>query len=282
MMRNLSDMGGFQLFRWLECLLPVPLLWGLLYPFAWIRALRFRKVATLPRCFGSGARTPFAKRRVYLNRALEFIPDRLVRAKWRERYRIEGLEHLTGALNAGRPVVFACCHFGPYPLLRFLLRAAGFPVTVVIRGTVAERDFIRWKTDPLSPFPEKPVAYCQDQLREMIHALRSGCPVIVAVDTNIGRTLPVALDDATQFTLATGAMRLALRSGADLLPLTIIDEGVWRFRIVVDAPVPLIDEDGFAAAGSQLMRTLIAHMREHPEQVPPALPGFFTAKAPGV
>ena len=45
-------------------------------------------------------------------------------------------------------------------------------------------------------------------------------------------------EEGGAFQMATGAMRLAARHGAKLIPCTIIHEGPGRFRIVLGQDVP--------------------------------------------
>ena len=273
---------GFQAFRRLERSVPLETLYRVLEPLARLRAMKLRRPpVNLPSCFGPATAPACPRHRLFLNRMLELIPDRLAEPKWLERCQVEGLEILTRARSAGRPAVLAFCHYGPYPLLRFWLRAKGIPAGFLVRGSAQDRAAIRRKTDGLSPFPDVPVVFCQDQLRQMNEALMAGRPLLVAVDTDMGRTIDVPLDDSWVFTMATGALRMARHHRAELIPATIFDEGNWRFRIMLGNPVPqeqLQSETGFRDAGSTLIRELLAQMRQHPEQVPATLPPFFKAR----
>lgn len=280
-MRRLTDALGFHLFRRLERRLSPEILWKVCAPLTTLRGWRFRRAPALalPGCIQSPEPLPpYPRSRIYLNRMLEWIPDRLATPAWQERCQWEGMEYLQQARVAGQPVVLACLHSGPYPLLRFWLRAAGVPVTVLIRGETRARTAIRWKTDPLTPFPEVPPAFGQDRLREMIACIQAGNPVIMAVDTTLGRTQEVPVCDGWRFAMATGALRLAARQGAALIAGMITEEAPWRYRIRFSPPVPqalLQCGDDFSAAGAALMPHFLEALRRHPEQMPPALAGFF-------
>ena len=57
--------------------------------------------------------------------------------------------------------------------------------------------------------------------------------------------------------MATGAIRLAIRHRAELIPCSIIDEGRWRFQIELGRPAPeecLATETELVSAGKHLAR----------------------------
>jgi hypothetical protein len=69
--------------------------------------------------------------------------------------------------------------------------------------------------------------------------------------------------------MATGAIRLAIRHHAELIPCTIIEEGPWRFRIEAGKPVPkefLTAESEWPRAGTHLLAAMLPHFQAHPEQ----------------
>jgi hypothetical protein len=69
--------------------------------------------------------------------------------------------------------------------------------------------------------------------------------------------------------MATGAVRLALRHQAELIPCSILDEGRWHFRIELGRPVPrefLTAGSGWSRAGKHLLDEMMPHFQAHPEQ----------------
>jgi hypothetical protein len=70
------------------------------------------------------------------------------------------------------------------------------------------------------------------------------------------------------FRMNTGALRLALRQRAELIPASIIDEGGWRFRIELGRPVPeelLAGEAGWPRAGKFLLDEMMPYFQDRPE-----------------
>lgn len=204
----------------------------------------------------------------YLNHILEFFPERLAEEKWMTRCRFEGLDQLPRARKNG-PVILAFCHFGPYYLLRFWLRAAGIPAATLVRGKSAGRMRVMRLKDRLSPFHEIPAAFYQDQLREMGEFLAAGNVLLIAMDAPLGRQITLSFCDGWSFQIATGPVRLAGRHQAEIFPCSIIGDGRWRFRIQIGRPVPaelLAAEVGWPAAGQYLLDELMPAFRAHPEQ----------------
>jgi lauroyl/myristoyl acyltransferase len=222
----------------------------------------------------------------YLNEILEYLPERLAEPKWMNGCRITGLDRLQQARQNGRPVVLAFRHFGPYFLLRPWLRAAGFPVSVLVGGNAESRSRMRRRKDQFSLFPGVPTVFHLDQLRAADKFLAAGNSLLVAIDYATGKQMDVPAGDGRTFRMATGAVRLAIRHGAELIPCSIIDEGRWRFQIELGRPAPaecLATETDLVPAGKHLLNELLLHFPNHSGQCsnqlirccqlsPPALP----------
>jgi lauroyl/myristoyl acyltransferase len=253
-------------------------LYALLKPFISVRVILntfFKKNRTcvpLPDFLVAAgtARTGRRQRRnSYLNEYIRYFPERLAEAKWMDRCRITGLERLRLARQNGRPVVLAFSHFGPFFLLRLWLRSAGIPTASLMGGKLEHRSRLRQLSDRVVPFPEVPSVFYLDRLREMANFLASGSPLLIAIDGEAGKQMELPFCEGWTFRMATGAMRLASRHQAELIPCSIMDEGCWRFRIALGRPVPrefLTAESDWALAGKHLLEEMIPHFQAHPEQ----------------
>jgi hypothetical protein len=108
-----------------------------------------------------------------------------------------------------------------------------------------------------------------DQLRQVNEFLAAGNSLLIAIDTNVGKQLSVPVRDGWVFQMATGAIRLAARHQAELIPCSIMDEGPWQFRIQLGRPVPreylTVEADGMRA-GKDLLEELFVHWQTWPEQ----------------
>jgi lauroyl/myristoyl acyltransferase len=266
--------AAFVFVRGLERIFPPSALHRVLTPCLAARVAfkRSRPSLPLPGCLGTQKQFQISKRqrrRDYLNAALEFFPEQLATPKWRDRLKIEGVQHLESARAQKRPVILAFCHFGPYFLLRFWLRAAGFAAATLVEGQSQNRSVLKRLKDCASPFPEIPTAFYQeDQLRETVAFVSTGNPLLIAMDVLSGKQMHVPVDGLWRFEMASGAIRLAMRQQAELIPCSIIDHGGWRFQINLGPPVPaefLQGNDTFRA-GKHLLDAMLPAWRAHPEQ----------------
>jgi hypothetical protein len=222
------------------------------------------------------------RRRDYFNRVLEFLPDQLSSPKWRDRVEFEGLDHLASARKNKKPVVLAFCHFGPFFLLRPWLRASGFPTAALSRGSAENHPPWKRLRDAVSPFPEIPMNFYQDQLRELVEFLESGHPLLIALDVELGKQLQVPFDDQHHLRVASGPLRLAIRHHAELIPCIITDRGGWRFRIKLGPPVPseFLRAGQEAQAVKKWAQALLPELRAHPEQCVQRVLNLFQPAAP--
>ena len=101
--------------------------------------------------------------------------------------------------------------------------------------------------------------------------LIAGGTVLVALDVRAVQQhveIPVG-EDGEIFHMAAGALRLASRHGAALLPCNVVLWGRWRFRIELGEPVPrefLNGTPDFLAAGQHLVAQMLPAWQRHPEQ----------------
>lgn len=255
-----------------------PRFYSILRPFFFARAglnslfKTHKPSAALPDFLRASRADPIASQQRmngYLNHIIEFFPERLAEAKWMNNCRLEGSGPVEQAQQNGRPVVLAFCHFGPYYLLRYWLRAAGFPAATFVGGKSEIRPRLARFKDRFSPFPEIPVAFYQDQLREVSRFLAAGNPLLIPIDAPVGKQMIVPFCEGWTFQMATGAVRLALRYQAELIPCSIIDEGCWHFHIKFGRPVPgeyLTAEADWTRAGKHLLDEMILEFQACPEQ----------------
>lgn len=245
MIKQAIGFGVFHAIRFLDLVLPVAVLRWALFPWAALRALLptpcLQPSREWPMCLGPDPGChprPWSQRvRHHLDRVPAFLPDRLGSPRWRERFEFTGIGPLEAARMAGQPVVLAFCHFGPIVLISHCLRARGIPATPLVAGEARNRPLIHRLKDRYLPFPEVPGALYLDQIREAA-ALGTTTALLVALDVRADRTVDVPLADGWQFRVATGAIRMAARKRALLVPCTVLSVGPWRFRIELGRPVP--------------------------------------------
>jgi lauroyl/myristoyl acyltransferase len=153
--------------------------------------------------------------------------------------------------------------------LPFWLRAAGLPVTAFFGRKSNAGPGPAWFEDRVSPCRKIPTVFYQDQLREVIKSLAAGNCLLMAIDSGAGHRVDVPVGNGWSFPMATGAIRLACRHRAKLIPCCIIDEGRWRFRIELGraAPTPYEAENAdLTRAGQHLLDEMLIHFRSYPSQ----------------
>jgi lauroyl/myristoyl acyltransferase len=268
-----------------ERVLPVPVLFWLLFPVALSRALLHRihqirrrkpSATILPACLDQAAAVPRPKLPrlpLYFNRIIELIPGSLARPKWQARCPIDGMEPVREALAQKRRVLLVFTHFSLYWEIRNWLRGAGLPVAFYAGAESTARTEVRRYKDRWSLFPEVPTVFNSDQLADAIKFVLAGNPLLIAMDGQRGRQLEVPVRNGWTFRMATGPLRIAERHDAMIFPCTLIVEGLWRYRIKIGDPVPaeLLAPGKEPEAALHLLKQILPHIERHPDQCPPQL-----------
>jgi lauroyl/myristoyl acyltransferase len=210
------------------------------------------------------------RQRRYLNTLMRNFPDRMAEPAWRSWCRIEGVEYLQAAQAAGRPAVLAFFHFGPVFIIRQWVRAHGFPAASYHAGDSRARSKLVQLQDHVSPFPKVRTKFYLDELRAATKFVNGGNILLIAVDVSEGRRTTAEVGDGWSVKLNTGAARLAHGAGADLMLCSIANEGLWRYRVKISAPIPgegLRTEADWAAANNRLLAQMLPDFKAYPDQL---------------
>ena len=177
----------------------------------------------------------------------------------------------------GGPVVLAVLHFGPLVVLRYWLRARGLPIAALVRRNSKDRPlyqrYLDRICDHVGGVPGLRHVFGLDELREVSQFLQSRRLLIVAVDGNAvaGNAVKHVLvkGDDFHFRMATGALRLAARANADVVPCSIRADQCLGFTIHFGKPVPAAwvgDKCQYGAACNHLWDEFLPVLRDQPEQ----------------
>ena len=203
----------------------------------------------------------------YVDLALLF--DR--RPEWilKQRLEIEGLGHLQGALTAENGVVMVSAHLSNPEVAIRALPALGAHATVIVESLRSPRhqQVMRSLREAGG---HRFVPATLDGVRDAIGTLNGGGVVAVLTDRDIqgsGICVPLAGRLAR---FPTGAIDLALRTNATLLPAFATRIRDDRFRVVFLEPESLPRDDDRARAVraglARLIGRLEPHIREHVDQ----------------
>jgi lauroyl/myristoyl acyltransferase len=208
--------------------------------------LRLRK--TLPDSFWGGTRAPrhFLRMIAHWQGTLCacLLYDRLRTPRWRKRIRWEGTPPDSLPEWGKRPVVLVFLHTGGFGMLRCWLRSTGIPAASFAIGQPptmerpASGRALR-AGDRVYGLEECPYLFPPARLRETIRFLSPGRILAVALD---GIATPGPLTGypvgAQTLHVKDGACRLAARSSALLIPVTVSQAGFSRFVVKFGDPVP--------------------------------------------
>ena len=160
---------------------------------------------------------------------------RLRPADLKEMVEIDGQEILQ--MVRGRGVLYVTGHFGPWEYLPAVAtHLTGEPLTVVARpldNPYLDRFLNRVRERWGSRVVEK-----REALKVLLEVLRQGGKVGILIDQYVARGEGVLVDFfGHPASTTTAPALLALRSGAAVIPVVILRQGLGRFRIVLGKEV---------------------------------------------
>jgi len=180
----------------------------------------------------------------------------------------EGVELLDAALHEGRGAILAVPHLGGFDAGAAWLAATGRPVTTVAERVRPARLF-DWFVAQRGALGVEVIAHSAGALDVLRHALAAGRVVALVCDRDLGRRGVEVDFFGERTTLPTGPARLALETGAPLLPAAVYFAGSGH-RAVVRPPIPARPSgrfrDDIARVTQRVAHELEALIRVAPEQ----------------
>ncbi len=154
---------------------------------------------------------------------------------------IEGAERLEAALSGGKGAILPVPHFGNIRLLHYFLALTGYPVSVVSSAYADDPEIVRrFKLGITSEVHQ--VGFRGDNPRWIIQALKANRLVQIASTAEAGNAgVEVDFMNRRLF-LTSGWIRLAMMTGAPILPAWIQRGSDERHTIHIEPPFPLADE----------------------------------------
>ncbi len=219
-----------------------------------------------------------------LTKSLALWPDRLQTARWQSPCQYTGIEQLERACARGRPVILAVLHFGPLRVLHYCLRARGLPVAAVVADRLDHRSgfraYLNSLSDHASGLAGVPHSLDYSEISRVWAFLRPQRLLLIAVDSDRGRQVRVQGEDFS-FRMATGAIRLAARAKAIVVPCLIRATRPLGVQIHFGNPVPdawVADKCRHASACSHLLHEFLPVLHAEPEQCSPELLYCFSSR----
>lgn len=273
--RAATTEAGFRLVRLAERMLPVRVLSLVLWPaaalWALIEAKRHRNAmaawSQFPLAWQPRRGMFFLRQTLGFSHA-QFVflwPDQLPRARWIRRCRLQGNFDLEEFRTPQRPIVFISMHFGPFELLAYWLRAHGIPVTTLVGRPISAN---LAKLGSLSAPADVPLAVAVNDMRRIREAVGRKGRVLIFGDVDRGRQIQVPFEGHS-FRMATGPIRIAAMTEAELIPCLIVEAVPWEFVIHFGSPVPqryLGRHPNVGAAAQHLLKELSPVVNRYPGQ----------------
>ena len=184
--------------------------------------------------------------------------------------RYEGLEHYLVARDAGQGVLILTGHLGAWELSSFYHSLMGYPMSMVIRRL--DNELVDQLVNSIRCQHGNTVVHKDDFARGLISAMRQGESVGILMDTNMTPPQGVFVDFfGTQACTASGLARVALRTGAAVLPGFLIwEESSQSYVLHFGRQLELIrsdDNEADIVANTALFtRTLEDYIRQYPGQ----------------
>ncbi len=184
--------------------------------------------------------------------------------------RYEGLENYLAARRKGRGVFVLTAHLGAWELSSFFHSLMGYPMSMVIRRLDHAR--IDALVNGIRTLHGNRVLHKDDFARGLLKAVHGGDTVGILMDTNMtppqGVFVPFFGKEACT---ASGLARVALRSGAAVLPGFLLWESAERRYVLHFGPELTLGRSGDAevdavANTALFTSTLESYIRRYPEQ----------------
>jgi len=155
-----------------------------------------------------------------------------------ELFSVEGMEHVTRALDRRKGAFMFSAHFGNWELAALRQALAGVPLDLVARpldNPWLDDAFNRWREAAGNRVLAKHGA-----LRSVVRSLREGRPVAILVDQDIRGTPQVFVPFFGKPAATTSTMgELAVRTGAAVVPVVSFPRPDGGYRIVYQPEIEI-------------------------------------------
>lgn len=182
--------------------------------------------------------------------------------------RLEGRQHVEEALARGKGVILITAHLGNVDLVGQLPGAYGIPLTAPIQHVQPERLF--QYTLKLRKSHGARLIPADGPLMEMFRALRRGEIIALPCDRGIADNTRLIQFFGEPARLPDGPVRVALRTGAALIPVFGLRLPDDTFLVRIEPELELAQtgdlEADVEAGMAQIVAVLERYISEHPEQ----------------
>ena len=178
-----------------------------------------------------------------------------------------GVHYLADAVASGKGVMLVTAHFGSFDIAVQLLAVHSVRTTILVEALEPQRllDHVvsLRRNKGLNIIPAKSGA-----LQAMLQALRKGEVVLLACDRDVTGEAPKALFFGEETRLPDIAVRIALRTGAYIIPVFNLRRDDGRYDVYIEPPIEVASNGNGAVAAhmNEIIRVMEKHIESCPEQ----------------
>ena len=183
---------------------------------------------------------------------------------------IEGWHHLAKAVTDRSGVIIASAHLGNFEFMAQFLVLRGINMTIFVEP-FDSTPFLRCIAKLRERNGARMLPVSTGALRESLQILRHGGTIGIVCDRDIqGNGLKVNFFGG-ETSLPLGAVNLALRTGAAIVPIFSVRKSGNRFAIYIEPPLRLVDTGNRGHSVRANLGKLVAimerYIRQYPEQL---------------
>lgn len=182
---------------------------------------------------------------------------------------IEGWHHLEKAMTEARGTIIASAHLGNFEVAAQVLATRGIKMAIIVEP-FNSKAFLRniAKLRQRNGCRILPVG--MGAMKDGLQILRQGGAVVVVCDRDVqGNGVNIKFF-GEETSLPSGAVSLALRTGASIVPVFSVRKPNNRFTIYIEPPLRLVDtgnrNDNVKANMERLAAIMERYIRQYPEQ----------------
>lgn len=182
---------------------------------------------------------------------------------------IEGWDYLTKAVTSARGTIIVTSHLGNFEVAAKVLALRGIKMTILVEAfdsTPFLRNIAKLRQGNRSEI----IPIGMRAMRESLGILRRGGTLTIVCDRDIQRDGLKVKFFGEETSLPFGAVSLALRTGAAVVPIFGVRKSNSRFAICIEPPLRLIDTGNRSQSVKANLERLVAvmerYIRQYPEQ----------------
>ena len=189
---------------------------------------------------------------------------------FKKRVSVEGLEIYKKALEGKKGILLLLSHFGNWELMGLMSKVVGNPIAVIARPIKKNR-WVDQLVAEVRSGTGLEVISTEKASRKAIRALSQNRLVGILIDQRAKRSEGVWIDFFGKKAPSTPALAvLGMRTGAPILPVFMIRDGYQKHRLIIQAPLQLVDTGDVkrdVETNTQLLHhTLESMIRQYPDQ----------------